>query len=478
MSFRQGRLAGIAAIALAAAAFPAPAAHAFDAAREASNYSKINERFQHVYGLDAAYQENLAAISAQNEVEYTRILATDGPARPDGRDFTGNLCAHHGNGCAGDIRYYPWGDTEGATVKPVLFTARNGSTLSGHVWTSDACTRSCPGIVITNGSVQAPEELYWYAAADLARAGYVVMTWDPQGQGWSDTYGEGADRFDGVPSQAGEPFYDGTEDALDFFFSRPASPYVPRPSCSTGTSHADKQRARVLDGRDAPYNPLYARLDGSRVGIAGHSLGAAAVSYIGQIDPRVKAIVAWDNLRAPGPAPYACPSGSSQRPDATAAKPALGMSADYGLTPTPYTSDPDRGAKSDAAEQIAAAGVPSGELVIRGGTHYEFSFIPNPAFGGTLRGEDLAAWYTTAWFDRFVKGDRKATARLFTDRWRADADEAAVDPGHDGNLFSFYYDSPLWVDGRTCPDLRTAQDCSLSSDEAGPFSALGAAGLG
>ena len=150
------------------------------------------------------------------------------------------------------------------------------------------------------------------------------------------------------------------------------------------------------------------------------------------------------------------------------------MSADYGLTPTPYASDPDRVSKSSAAQQIAAAGVPAGELVIRGGTHYEFSFIPNPAFGGTLRGEDLVAWYTTAWFDRFVKGDRKATARLFTDRWRADDDEAAVDPDHDGNLFSFYYDSPLWVDGRTCADLRTAQGCALAPDGFGPFSALAA----
>jgi hypothetical protein len=203
MSFRQGRLAGFVAIALAAVA--APAAHAFDAAREADNYSKIGERFQHVYGLDLTYQENLRTLGEQKELEGYRILLTDGPTRPYGRDFTGNLCAHHNDGCAGDIRYYGWGDTPGATVKPVLFTARNGSTLSGHVWTSDACTKQCPGIVITNGSVQAPEELYWYIAADLARAGYVVMTWDPQGQGFSDTYGDGADRYDGVAAQTGAP---------------------------------------------------------------------------------------------------------------------------------------------------------------------------------------------------------------------------------------------------------------------------------
>ena len=164
-------------------------------------------------------------------------------------------------------------------------------------------------------------------------------------------------------------------------------------------------------------------LDPSRVGIAGHSLGAGGVSYVGQRDPRVKAIVAWDNLRGPGPAPRHLPVGlRPSAPTRTAAKPALGMSADYGLTPTPYTSDPDRARKSDAAAlQLAAAGVDTGELIIRGGTHYEFGFIPNPGFGGTLRGEDLVAWYTTAWFDNYVKGDRRATARLLTDRWRNDA---------------------------------------------------------
>ena len=32
-----------------------------------------------------------------------------------------------------------------------------------------------PGIVITNGSVQANEPLYWYAAQTLAKAGYVAV---------------------------------------------------------------------------------------------------------------------------------------------------------------------------------------------------------------------------------------------------------------------------------------------------------------
>ena len=108
-------------------------------------------------------------------------------------------------------------------------------------------------------------------------------------------------------------------------------------------------------------------LDRSRVGIAGHSLGASAVSYVGQIDPRVDATVAWDNLSAPS-GPPACPSGSSPRPDnAPITKPAMGMSADYFLVPQPYTADPDPQAKNQGFLAYKKAGVDSMESIIRGG---------------------------------------------------------------------------------------------------------------
>ena len=66
---------------------------------------------------------------------------------------------------------------------------------------------------------------------------------------------------------------------------------------------------------------------------------------------------------------------------------------------------------------------------------------------------DLVAWYTTAWMDRYVKGDPSAGARLATDRWRDDEPEKAIDPT-DANLFSTYYDSPIVTQGFTCADLR------------------------
>src|SRR5437870_5531903 len=82
-----------------------------------------------------------------------------------------------------------------------------------------------------------------------------------------------------------------------------------------------------------------------------------------------------------------CPADPAARSVPPITKPALGMSADYGLTPTPYTSDPD----------------PLGKIISAAGTHYELSWIADMAFGATLHGADEVAWYTTAWFDKYVK---------------------------------------------------------------------------
>ena len=144
------------------------------------------------------------------------------------------------------MRLYDWQKNGYGLVQKVLFTARDGATLSGRVWATRAGPKHRPGIVITNGSVQADEQMYWYAAQALAKDGYVVLTFDPQGQGQSDTLGQAPDEAEGVPAQTdGRPFYDGTEDAIDFLLSSAKHPYEPVPSCETGTSHAAKQDERV-----------------------------------------------------------------------------------------------------------------------------------------------------------------------------------------------------------------------------------------
>src|SRR4051812_45776663 len=316
----------------------ASVAYAFDPGVESKNYSKGGER-QAIYGAPD-YQAKLRAVGTQNMLQARQKQVTD----PE-RNFSTHLCSTYEDGCAGDARLYDWGPKGYGIVKPVLFTARNGATLTGHVWATRSGPARRPGIVITNGSVQAPETVYWFAAQTLAKAGYVVLTWDPQGQGQSDEKGEAPDQDEGSPAQTdGRPFFDGTEDALNFFFSNPSHRYVPVKSCNSGTSHAGKQARRVGSGLNAAYNPFWQLLNPSRVGIAGHSYGAAGVSYIGQWDPRVKAIVAWDNLATPdpnqtigasggGPSEKPCPGNPAARRVARITKPALGMSADYFIPP-------------------------------------------------------------------------------------------------------------------------------------------------
>ena len=226
----RGRMRAIAAGAVTVAALTAgtTAALALDPQVEAENFSKGNERSA-IYNTPE-YQAKLRQIGIENRANSLAIQAAD----PE-RNFLAQLCASGEDGCAGDIRLYDWQAKGYGIVQPVLFTARNGATLSGRIWSTKAGPAKRPGVVITNGSVQADEQLYWFAAQTLAKAGYVVMTFDPQGQGQSDTPGEAPDDGEGVPAQSdGRPFYDGTQDAIDFFFSTPDKPYVPRKSCEIG----------------------------------------------------------------------------------------------------------------------------------------------------------------------------------------------------------------------------------------------------
>src|SRR3954470_20323772 len=260
---KRGHIRALAATAMTlAVALSATTAQAFDPTVEAENFGKGNERSA-IYNTPE-YRALLAQISAQNQQAALAFQAAD----PE-RNFTAHLCASGMDGCAGDARLYDWANKGYGIVQPVLFTARSGATISGHVWATKAGPAKRPGIVIANGSVQAAEQLYWFAAQTLAKSGYVVLTSDPQGQGQSDERGETPDENEGSPAQTdGRPFYDGTTDALDFFLSTPDKPYAPRKSCDTAPSHAPKQNRRVKAGLNKwAYNPFHPLVDPSRIGI-------------------------------------------------------------------------------------------------------------------------------------------------------------------------------------------------------------------
>jgi len=426
-------------------------ARAFDQGAELRNFAKTAERPLY----DADYQAQLALQSLKGTVDAAALVAGD----PSRNPLT--LCVSGALPCAGDPRLYDWGDRYGV-VWGVNWVNRNGAVTAGHVWAplpQPGEARRMPCVVFFNGDL-APEQVYWWLAQLLARHGYLVMTFDPQDHGASDTFGGPPDPLRNVVTQEYAPFEDTDQvpydaemaeqaaDAVRFFFSTPAVPYLPartdgRPTDPRHLTPAQaKQQARAAAGLGNAFNPLYRLRDVTRFGIAGHSRGADTVSILGTKDPRVKAIVAYDYLLA-GTAATASNPGLPGPPRA----PALNLDGDYYYpAPEPYTEAPDPQAKNQGFLTYRAAGVDSMSIAIRGGTHYEFNYAPDSPFNlATLRGIDLAGWYTLAWFDRYLKRERSADRRLLSERWRADAGEAAVDPGHDGNMFSTYFPSRVAV---------------------------------
>ncbi len=373
-------------------------------AREEANYARTREEANRQFS-SPAFQQRLAEQSAANLVAYAQFQAANGFANQ------GNLCREWAETCAGDPFLYPGAsnffDDVGAFAE-VLFHDAECARISGRVWAPYDPAPGLPGIVITNGSVQAPEPLYWWAAQALVDAGYVVMTWDPRGQGRSDTQTP-----DGQQGSNANPtvFWDGTVDAVDFFFSTPDRPYPHNAACQAA--------APLPNGTDV--NPFHEVLDRSRLGLAGHSLGARGVSVVqgyetwpgvvaGPENP-VDVVVGWDSLSAT---------------DVTPRVPAMGQSSEYGLFNVPFDSSPDPDAHLGAFDAWAEAGLPVSQFTIQGSTHYEWSLIPSRPvanFSSTSWvdwGLPMARHHTVAWFDRWLKqpgepGYDTADARLLAD---------------------------------------------------------------
>jgi len=370
-----------------------------------------------------------------------------------------------------------WSAAGRGRVQAISFPAADGATLNGYVFEPPASVPGpYPAVVITTGSIQGYQQMYFWAAEGLAEAGYMVLTYDVQGQGNSDTFPASSNcpnpnSCQGVPFQQSYNFYQGTEDALNYLFSTPVSPYA-SPSAPGST-----------------YNPAYADLDTARVGIAGHSLGASAVSQVGQCDPRVKAIAAWDNL-APTSGPCnrpglvtGFPAGTPANP--TDAVPALGFNSEYFFNPEPMSSPPDPQSKAAAYQQLTQAGTDAMQVGLRSSMHLEYSYVPYILPASRL-GERVAFYYTLAWFDRYLRGSSTAYDRLIGQTFDDSADVHSIGAGtYDpaaaaanptdtaaGNVpyriqglpvadrLSFYYDSeysltpPGGTSKSTCPDMR------------------------
>jgi hypothetical protein len=385
------------------------------------------------YGQAMLQEHNEVFVSQllQQAATPTRLAITPGNVFPGWNG--GNPLRRGWAGARGQRMPVAWTNRYGALIRGSVFAPLPGAR---DPYTGRRLRGPFPGVVITTGSVQGSERMYWWLAQDLAERGYVVLTYDVQGQGTSETlphlhpsvsavpfcnpFAEPLDGeafgCPGVPAQQDANFVFGTQDALSFFLSTPRTPY-PNPS-----------------GSDAPvsaFNPLWALFDRrrdrrtatpgrtTRVGVVGHSLGASAVSYVQGVDQRVAAVVALDKLSG---GEGGIPGGGDVRP----VVPALGIQSEYGFNVQPYwmahgssiqpqpgppdqAPDPQREVKTGflAWKQ---AGVDSMVVVPRASTHLEYTDIAY-VLPASRYGQALSSVYTQAWLDRYLKHQRRTPLR-------------------------------------------------------------------
>ena len=340
-----------------------------------------------------------------------------------------------------------WNGTRGLS-KRISFTNRYGALLNGTVYrpkpgardpyTGQVLRGPFPGVVITEGSVQGSEGMYRWLAQDLAERGYVVLTYDVQGQGGGETLphepdarvarathcrsatrsrhpGDG-EQFGcpGAPAQQLSNFVVGTKDALSFFTSTPSRHYAnPRSEGAKVSAYNPywQQFDRAADKRTATPGRT------SKIAIIGHSMGAAAVSKVQGTDRRVAAVVALDKLAGPGASGPL--DGSGNKP----VVPALALQSEYGFTvspyltsggssltpePTPEGPDPKR-ERATGYDAWRKAGVDSMLVVPRASTHLEYTDIPL-VLPASRYGQALSSHYVQSWLGRYLKHQRNDSA--------------------------------------------------------------------
>ena len=376
-----------------------------------------------------------------------------------------------------------WSGTRGIS-RDVAFTNRYGALLRGTVhrplpgardpYTGRVLRGPFPGVVITPGSVQGSEGMYLWLAQDLAERGYVVLTFDVQGQGRSETlphdggpvsalpfcnpFAEPRDQESfgcpGVPFQQLSNFVVGTEDALDFFTSTPRRPYR-NPVADGAAVNRFNPFWRFFDRRRDPRPATPGRT--TRLAVIGHSMGARAVSQVQGTDRRVATVVALDKLAGSATSLPSVPA-NRVRPSV----PALAVQSEYGFTVSPYLlsggsglapspspEGPDpRRERATGYDDWVRAGQDAMLVVPRASTHLEYTDIPL-VLPASRYGQALTSAYVQRWLDRYLK-HRGGPRVMLQQRMRylepaADGERRTV-VLHRDRLLSFYYCSAYSLD--------------------------------
>jgi dienelactone hydrolase len=399
--------------------------------------------------------------------------------------------------CDGDPyrRLEAWNGVRGR-VTEVSYTNRYGATIRADLWAPKTpftdpvtgnVTGKFPGVIIVSG--YGFERFRYRAFAQgLAESGYIVLTFDPQGQGDSDVSPNPTSTYCDPDEDWKDPQEMGIQETGECAGQDPQPeattqdlPYLPPILLFQDARGVqplyDAIRPRFVFGAlDAAAwllsttNPMRNLLDETRLGVAGHSIGAYAAMMVANGDPqhRFTAGIAWDSFAyLDNDVDPTVPTMFQQSEQENLIGPR------YAPPPDPDWLHP---ARSSYNEFITDC-LDTKFLVLRSSTHREWSyFAPGFVTEASRKGERFALYESLAWLDRYVKGattsylrgDEAAQALNGLDRLNAAAFDSSADRssigtgaedplGPPGNVpyaiggelvadhLSYYYDSDATV---------------------------------
>lgn len=173
-------------------------------------------------------------------------------------------------------------DRSGYRIEKLVYESMPEVYVTAHLYVPTTGKPPYPGIVVPLGHTENGKAYrnYQYSYQNLARKGYVVLAYDPFGQGERLQYLRPGSRHafsSGEHTQAG------------------------RPMILFGSGFA---RYRVWDGiRSLDYLLSRSEVDPQRIGCTGHSGGGTMTMYLIALDPRIQAAVAveanFENMAGP-----------------------------------------------------------------------------------------------------------------------------------------------------------------------------------
>jgi cephalosporin-C deacetylase-like acetyl esterase len=174
-------------------------------------------------------------------------------------------------------------------IEKLTFESMPGVYVTANLYLPTTGKPSYPGILAPLGHTANGKAYrsYQYSFQNLARKGYVVLAYDPFGQGERSQYllpGTSLPRYSSEHTQAGRPM---------ILFGSGLARYM------------------VWDGiRSLDYLLSRSEVDPQRIGCAGHSGGATMTMYLAALEPRIQAAVAVEGNYANMAGPNYDPPGA------------------------------------------------------------------------------------------------------------------------------------------------------------------------